>query len=470
LIGGGETNRVELKVAPPRPGELAERMCGMANALGGYIIIGVEDGTLKIAGLTDTGAALDTILRAARQVQPSLALTPTEPEIYLIEGKKVVVATIPASLGPVYQASGVFWIRRGSHTIPLSYPEVVELGHERGLISWEQQPAHHATLKDLDLEKIKEHLVQRSSRRQHLQRIESIEEVLMAMGCAVTTSGGELRPTNTGLLFFGYDPQIQIPQSEIVCVLFKDKLGVGGYADRKIFYGPLKELIDQTEEFIEKHIMVGAKIVGWKRIDLPEYPKEALREAVINAVVHRDYSKTGEVIRIFKYTDRLEIRSPGLLLPGITVEQMEKGQVGSKLRNPILGNLLRDVPGYFERIGSGVRFMLEETRSMGMERPQFREMGEFVVTFWRNPELTEQPESGKLEESNPLLIDESEQFQRQTLAMKYVHENGGITNGEYIKLTGVSDRTALRDLEGLVSQGALRRVGKRRSSRYELPQ
>jgi predicted HTH transcriptional regulator len=74
----------------------------MANALGGYIIIGVEDGTLKIVGLTDTGAALDTILRAARQVQPGLALTPPEPEIYLIEGKKVVVATIPASLGPVY--------------------------------------------------------------------------------------------------------------------------------------------------------------------------------------------------------------------------------------------------------------------------------------------------------------------------------------------------------------------------------
>jgi ATP-dependent DNA helicase RecG len=210
--------------------------------------------------------------------------------------------------------------------------------------------------------------------------------------------------------------------------------------------------------------------VGWKRIDLPEYPKEALREAVINAVVHRDYSKTGEIIRIFKYTDRLEIRSPGLLLPGITVEQMEKGQVGSKLRNPILGNLLRDIPSYFERIGSGVRFMLEETSAMGMSRPQFREMSEFVVTFWRNPELTEQPESGRLEESKAQLKDESEQAQRQTLAMKYVHKNGGITNGEYIKLTGVSDRTALRDLDDLVNQGALRRIGKRRSSRYELPQ
>jgi predicted HTH transcriptional regulator len=80
---------------------------------------------------------------------------------------------------------------------------------------------------------------------------------------------------------------------------------------------------------------------GFKRIDIPEYSLEVLREAVINAVVHRDYSKRGESVRVFCYPDRVEVHSPGLLLPGITVEQMERGEVQSKLRNPVLAGLLK---------------------------------------------------------------------------------------------------------------------------------
>jgi len=83
---------------------------------------------------------------------------------------------------------------------------------------------------------------------------------------------------------------------------------------------------------------VEGRVEGWKRIDIPEYPIEALREALVNAVVHRDYNRYGESIRVFYYADRIEIHSLGLLLPGVTVEQMEKGEVQSRLRNPVLGN------------------------------------------------------------------------------------------------------------------------------------
>src|SRR5437764_13054722 len=82
-----------------------------------------------------------------------------------------------------------------------------------------------------------------------------------------------------------------------------------------------------------------------------------------------------------QYTNRVEIHSPGLLLPGITVEQMERGEVQSKLRNPALAHLLKDIPGYMERLGSGIRFMLDETKRLGLPGPQLREMGEFIVTF-----------------------------------------------------------------------------------------
>ena len=83
-------------------------------------------------------------------------------------------------------------------------------------------------------------------------------------------------------------------------------------------------MIDGAELFLSRYIAVGARVEGFKRIDIPEYSLEALREAVINAVVHRDYSKRGESVCVFCYPDRVEIHSPGLLLPGITVEQMER--------------------------------------------------------------------------------------------------------------------------------------------------
>ena len=120
LIKGGETNTVEFKAAAPRPVEMAERLCGMANTQGGIIIIGVEDSKHKIVGVPDDRMAMtiDTILRAARQnVKPVLVLDPAEPEIYEVDGKQLVIATVPPRRGPIYQSGGVFWVRRGTHTV-----------------------------------------------------------------------------------------------------------------------------------------------------------------------------------------------------------------------------------------------------------------------------------------------------------------------------------------------------------------
>src|ERR1700731_2886533 len=127
--------------------------------------------------------------------------------------------------------------------------------------------------------------------------------------------------------------------------MFRGPTRIGVRVPPRLLYrifGYMKE----AEIFLNKHMTVGAKIERWKRIDLPDYPIEALREAIVNAVIHRDYSRRGEGIRVFYYADRVEIHSPGLLLPGITVEQMRRGEVTSKLRIPILANLLRDIPGY----------------------------------------------------------------------------------------------------------------------------
>ncbi|MFL5626835.1 MAG: ATP-binding protein [Ktedonobacteraceae bacterium] len=492
LIEGGETNEVEFKVASPRPDEMAERLCGLANAQGGFIIIGIKDESLDIVGIPDKKIAQtkDVILRATRQViKPELLLDPSEPEVYVLDGKKLVVATVPPNRGAVYQVSGVFWVRRGTYTVPLTVSEIMELAHDRGLVRWEQQVVREATMKDIDVELVRAYISQRAGGSGQSSRLKNLERVLTGMGCAKATPDGPVRPTYAGILFFGHDPQQYILQSEVVCVLFQDELGVGRYIDRKIIRGTFQRLIDDTEAFLNKYVAVGAEIVGWKRIDLPEYPLEALREAVVNAIVHRDYSRVGESIRVFYYADRVEIHSPGLLLPGITVEQMQRGEITSRLRNPILATLLRDIPGYMERIGSGIRFMLNETKRMGLQPPQFREMSEFVVTFRKAPVsrasraratslagnegelqqltldvLTDIP--SRANSSSPRILD---QRVRIELAMRHIQEYGSILNREYRNLTGVSEQTAMRDLEMLVEQGTLKKVGKTRARQYKLP-
>ena len=483
LIAEGETATVELKRAAPRPTEMAERLCGMANAQGGFIIVGVEDIDLSIVGVPNDRIALttDVILRAARQIEPKLLLDPPEPEIYVLDDKRLVVASVPPNAGPIYQSSGVCWVRRGTHTIPLGVSEMLELANDRGLVSWERQPARKATMEDINMERVRAYLGRRSERSHSSGRLNHLEKALVGMDCATTKSNGELVPTNAGILFFGYEPQQYILQSDVVCVLFRDELGLGRYIDRKNIRGTIQELIDEAEAFLNRYVAIGARIEGWKRTDLPEYAIEALREVVVNAVIHRDYSRDGESIRIFYYTNRIEVHSPGLLLPGITVEQMERGEVMSKLRNPVLANLLKDVPGYMERIGSGIRLMLGETKRLGLPAPQFRETSEFVVTFKAPDEnmnetrmlpfsehgQDETRESKEVAVSNP--IELSIQERRFALAMRYINKNGSITNREYREITNISEQTANRDLETLVTQGVLKREGKTRGRIYKLP-
>lgn len=240
----------------------------------------------------------DMVLRVARQIDPPLLLDPAEPEVYQLDGKKVVVASIPPSRGPLYQVSGVCWIRRGTHTIPLSVSEMLELANDRGLQDWELQPARDATMEDIDLARVEAYVNQRSTLSRQRGRLDDIEQTLIGLKCARRVQK-KIVPTNAGILFFGRDPQRHIIQSEVVCVLYRDALGVGGYVDRKIITGTVQEQIDETEVFLNKHMPVGARIEEWKRIDLSDYPIEALREAVVNAVIHRDYSRRGESIRVF---------------------------------------------------------------------------------------------------------------------------------------------------------------------------
>jgi ATP-dependent DNA helicase RecG len=203
---------------------------------------------------------------------------------------------------------------------------------------------------------------------------------------------------------------------------------------------------------LRANIREGAEIIRFTRVDIPEYPYEALREALVNAVAHRDYSLEGESVRIFSYADRVEIHSPGLLPPGVTVADLAAMRAPSRPRNPVLTQFLRETPGYMERIGSGARLMIQEMRQLGLPEPEFVEQHEFVVLF-RNGH-------------SPGSADAAPFNVHQLLAIRLVNAKGSISSQEYMEATGVPERTAVRELRDLVNRGIFVVRGKARNTRY----
>ena len=456
LIAGGETATVEFKIKAPRPAELAERMCGMANTRsGGVIIFGVEDGTQAVVGVAQLSETIDTALRAARMIRPPLTITDTTIRTWALDKRSLVTVEIPPTDGRLYQYAGAFLIRRGTHTVPMAVEEVQAFLYASGTARWELELCSRATIEDLDGGALERYLASRTEESRKRRRHSTPEELLLGLEAAVRDpQTGAMQPTNAGMLMFGYDPQLLLPQSEVVCIKYDDPLGVRKYIDRKNFVGTLPELIDQAGNFLKQYIRVGATIRGFYREDEPEYPYEALREAVVNAVVHRDYSRLGETVRVFMFPDRVEVRSPGGLLPGITLNALVEMRVTSMPRNRVLAGFLREIPGYMERVGSGIRFMVSEMREMSLPEPEFTEHFDFVVTFRNGAVSTEQA----------VVLNE-----RQQLGLRLIRERGSISNGEYAAATNTSERTALRELREMVERGVIVTRGRTRGLRYYLP-
>jgi ATP-dependent DNA helicase RecG len=284
----------------------------------------------------------------------------------------------------------------------------------------------------------------------------------------VVEDEGWLLPTNAGALLFCEDPYRFLRQNEITCAQFKgtDMLRT---IDRKDLRGALPDLVMAAEQFLYRHIRIGHEVIGFEGIDYWEYPREAMREALINAVIHRDYGIVGGRIRIFLFDDRIEFYSPGDLLPGVTVEKMQRLESQSKLRNPVIVEVFRDLGGFIEKLalseanvmGTGIQRMARAMEEHGLLRPRFEELGgEFRVTLIGPGDRF--MEKGAVPEWVRGLNE------RQVTAMEHVAKQGRITNKEYQALFGVARGTALIDLNDLVTKGLLVARGAGRGKHYVL--
>lgn len=260
-------------------------------------------------------------------------------------------------------------------------------------------------------------------------------------------------PTHAAVLLFGREPQRFLPSSEVKCMHFH------GIAVRKpipsyhIYKGTVFELVDQAVDFVLSKInqRIGTREHSAQAPATYELPKEAVTEAIVNAVAHRDYTSNASV-QVMLFTDRLEVWNPGELPSSLSPESLRQPHP-SIPRNPLIAEPLY-LAGYIEKAGSGTLDMIDRCNEVGIPEPDFEQRaGQFVVALWRDW-LTEEVMAG-------LGLSE-----RQRKAIAHVKVNGRITNSDYQEITGVIRKTAARDLDDLVEKGILKQVGSKRGTHY----
>jgi len=459
-IRSGKTASVDWFKEHASKSRIAATLAAMANSVGGHIYIGVGP-TGIITGIKSPETTIDRVLEAALTLQPSLIIP--LPRRMTVNGKTIINIQIPRGMPNVYGQDGTFLRRDGTKNVGLRPSELRRLMIERGVTSFESEVNTATTLEDIDWEKARHYARSLSGMGD-----QDVEIVLERRGCLVTFNN-QLRPTNAGILLFGREPQRHIRGSEITAARFAGNR-MGDTFNREDITGTLPDQIRRAETFLKDHLRKGV-ILGdeMERKETLEYPMEAARELVVNAVAHRDYSITGDGIRLFIFRDHMDVSSPGGLAGHVTIDNIKDERFS---RNPVIVQILADM-GFIERLGYGVDRVLDLMEAENLRQPEFRESdGSFSVTLFRavypHLEPKDQPD-GQMKAL--LAIIEEPLNPRQEIAIKYLHEDGNprITNSDLQELCpDVHAETIRRDLADLVSRDILVKKGQKRGSYYIL--
>jgi ATP-dependent DNA helicase RecG len=285
------------------------------------------------------------------------------------------------------------------------------------------------------------------------------KELLVQIGAAVEDQG-RFHPTLTGVLFFGREPQRFYPSFTVTFLHFagtstaRVDSDAPLYLDNREFHGTIPAMIDAVRAAVFEKLSKQAVLDGFVRQDVPEYPELAYREAVVNAVAHRDYELMGSFIQVRLFADRLVVQSPGGLGGHLTVDNIAYEQY---TRNPHIMRLLEDT-GYVERRGLGVDQMIQAMSRAGREPPIFENRGS---SFWVT--LMGAAPARPLPDLSYLGLND-----RQIRAVEHLRSHGRLTNRDYQQEFGVSERTALYDLQGLVDVGLALPISSGRGRYYIL--
>jgi len=468
-----ELDDVEVKSARlGTPQRLFETLSAFANRTGGgVLLLGLDESQrFEIIGVGNAQRLQEEISHvAASELEPPLRPSFTVRDF---EGKTVIaveISEVPANRKPCYyKPAGLqkgAYIRVGNTNRQMSDYEIYGYASFRTQPTLDEEIIPDATMEDLDRNRLLQYLEELKRTRPQAGYLKQPFEKILKQLSIVREQEGILQPTLAGLLVFGNYPQAFEPQLVITFLQFygvteTEKTPRGErFLDNQKFEGPIPEMVESAVNHVLAGIRKSSLIDGLLRRDIPEYPAVAIREAVVNAVAHRDYSHfvRGSYIQIRLFADRLEIQSPGGLYGNVTEENLETDQ---STRNRRLMRLMEDLH-LVENRGSGVSAMLEAMHQANLEPPRFRDRrSSFWVTF-RSHTLLNPEAIAWLNRLAEKPIND-----RQRMALVYLRHNPGITNNDYQRLNHVDSVTATRDLRGLIDAGLIELHGIRRWAYY----
>jgi ATP-dependent DNA helicase RecG len=279
---------------------------------------------------------------------------------------------------------------------------------------------------------------------------------------------GILQVTYAALLLFGRFPQQWLPNATILAGRFPGLTLADVYIKQDIS-GTLPEQLRQAEAFVHTNLKSVVRMAGLTHQEVPEYPVEAVRELLVNAVAHRDYNLQGDNIHLFIFADRLEVQSPGVLPGPVTLHNLLDARFA---RNAVTTQVLSDM-GFVERLGYGLDRVIESLKNARLPAPHFEEIaGSFRVSLQNNMQELQSPAiSGYQSVVDLSLYQDLNLNPRQQAALAYLVRYQRITNHQYQALCpDVHAETLRRDLVDLISQGILLKIGDKRATYYILKQ
>lgn len=435
----------------PDATRMAETMVAFANTEGGMIVLGLNGDSEKAVPIESE--ALEKALKEAEShCNPPVVVGSWEQ----VETEKGMVYSVrvPRSIELHALTDGRVLIRSGLDNRPLGGQEIHRLASAKSTGDFESEVVPGATRDDFSRKILDEYLAKRAERTKRPYN-GKIDDLLKEIG-ALSAEG---LPTVAGILLFSDYPQQWLPQSGVVFVRFVGKEprgenGLAGYSRREELTGPLPRLVESVWNFTWNEMAVSAVVKGLEREETYEYPQFAVREAIVNAVCHRDYRLKGRRIEVRMYSDRLEVISPGGLPGFITVENIVDEHFS---RNPRIVNGLFQW-GYIEELGLGIDRMMEEMEQAGHKPPYFDARPySFAVSLFNAREKQTAPAWSRSTNH------------RQARALQYIRDHGSITNREYRSLCQeVSAETLRLDLADMVEQGILLKIGSKKGTYYIL--
>ena len=431
LLARDEGKTLEFKRNCSSLVKIVQTAVAFANTAGGTLVIGIQDKTKNVLGLSDPLKDEERLANAfADGIRPLLI---PEIQIHAWRDKELIVISVPHTVGPYYvkpegPEKGVY-IRLGSTNRRAGPPMIAEILRLARNTLFDEQPCSETSSEDIDFRAASEFFSSVSRQLTSPGR--------KSLGLLVNHGGHDV-PTHGAVLLFGKARRDIFPDAVIRCARFRGT-DMARFLDQVEIDEYLPKAIESAVAFIERHTLEALEIGRIQRREIPEYPSEAVREAIINAIVHADYSVSGMDIKVAVFDNRIEITNPGLLPFGLTLDAALSGV--SKLRNRVIGRIFRELK-LIEQWGSGIGRMIAACEEQGLHPPRFEETG----TSFRVTLFGQRIKARKVPDWHNLLID-------------YLAERGEITTKQAAGIWQTSDRTARTRLRKLVEEGILAEVG-----------